>query len=112
MKKLILISLLLLSACGTTKYKSPDLPVIIDSTTTEYLVPEVNIDNSILEDCAPLLELTQNADFNAIILVTKDNAILYSNSKNKHKALVEILTKSLNLKGNKNEIPSNSSPTN
>lgn len=102
MKKAILILFFLsLTACGIFQ-KRQDLPIIITEEHTEYVVPEVNIDSYLLDACKDLGTLESTESFNDVLIITKENTIKFAECRDKHKALVEILRKSLNLK-----VPSN-----
>lgn len=102
MKKAILLFIFLsLVACGNFQ-KRENLPIIITEEHTEYIVPEVNIDSYLLEECKKQESLSKDSTFNDVLIVTKDNTIIYAECREKHKALVEVLRKSLNLK-----VPSN-----
>jgi hypothetical protein len=82
---LIIIFLLILNGCAlfpqTEKIETP-------------VVEKINIDQALLEECSDLLQLTNPKSFNDILIVTKDNTILYYSCKEKHKALANILKKS------------------
>lgn len=102
MKKAVLLFFFLsLTACGLFQ-KRQDLPIIITEEHTEYVVPQVNIDSYLLESCKEQSVLGIDSSFNDVLIVTKDNTIVFAECRDKHKALVEILRKSLNLK-----VPSN-----
>ncbi len=100
MKNLLIICLLFITTgCGIFETR-PELPTVITEEKTEYLVPEVTIDQYLVEDCQDLTELPYQANFSDILVVTKDNAIKYADCKDKHKSLVKLLNKSLNIKEN------------
>lgn len=85
MKKLLIIPFLLsLTACGIFAKHENILPI----------VQKVNIDAVLLEPCGDLLQLKPTATFNDVLLVTKDNTLLYAQCKEKHQALTTILRKS------------------
>jgi hypothetical protein len=94
---IIFILLLSLTACANFSSK-PDLPIILTESTTEYIVPEVNIDQYLLSDCDLLNPLGKINTFNDVLLVTKDNVELYTTCRDKHSALVKVLKSSLNIK--------------
>jgi hypothetical protein len=94
---IIFILLLSLTACGTF-FQKQDLPIILTEPTTEYLVPEVNIDGYLLSECEQLNPLSKTDNFTDILLITKDNAALYASCRDKHSALVKVLKSSLNIK--------------
>jgi hypothetical protein len=94
---LIFIILLSLTACANFSSKS-NLPVILTESTTEYVVPEVDIDPYLLSDCGALNTLGKVDNFNDVLLITKDNAELYTLCRDKHSALVKVLKSSLNIK--------------
>ncbi len=102
MKKLLLLLIFLsLTACGTFQNRK-DLPVIVTEQTTEYIVPEVNIDTYLLSECPTLVNLGKvDATYADVLLVTKDNTALYAECKAKHAALIKILNTSLNVKDTK-----------
>jgi hypothetical protein len=86
MKKLLIITLLLsLNGCALfSENKKIETPV----------VQKINIDQALLQECGDLLQLTSAKSFNDILIVTKENTILYYSCKEKHKALANILRKS------------------
>ena len=97
-KALLLLIFLSLTACGTFQNKK-DLPIIITEQSTEYVVPEVNIDTYLLAECQDLIKLVKiDPTYADVILLTKDNTILYAECSNKHSALIKVLKISLNLK--------------
>lgn len=85
MKNLLIIGLLLtLIGCANSRQPENILPI----------VKKVNIDSALLEPCEDLLQLQPNATFNDVLLVVKDNTLLSTKCRNKHKALTTILRKS------------------
>ena len=85
MKNLLLIIFLLsLTACAIFPEKEKISPV----------VQKVNIDTTLLEECGELLQLSATATFNDVLIVTKDNTLLYTKCKEKQKALSIIMKKS------------------
>ena len=94
---IIFILLLSLTACANF-FPKPDLPIILTESTTEYIVPEVNIDEYLLSECDNLNPLGKTDSFTDILLITKDNAALYASCRDKHSTLVKVLKSSLNIK--------------
>ena len=62
---IIFILLLSLTACANFSSK-PNLPIILTEPTTEYIVPEVNIDQYLLSDCDLLNPLGKANTFNDV----------------------------------------------
>jgi len=104
MKKLVLIALII-CLTGCQSWIIRDEKTIIPETTTEYLVPEVNIDPYLLEDCKDQKLLESGSTIQEMLrniqVVTSENTIIYVDCRYKHKSLVELLKRSLNLKDNK-----------
>ena len=99
MKNVLIIGLIMLLTGCDLFIKHENLPTVVTEQSTEYVVPEVNIDSYLLQDCSPLITLDKSSvTFNDVVLNTKDNSLLYAECRDKHSALVKILKQSLNLK--------------
>lgn len=99
MKKLVILLLFIsLSGCHLFVKSEKNLPTVITQTEVEYLVPEVNISQNLLQDCRDLEVLPEGSTFTEVLVNTSNNTVHYADCKAKHKSLVEIVKKSLNLK--------------
>ena len=99
MKKLVLILLfLVITGCATFSNNDKNLPAVVITTETEYILPEVNIPPNLLQPCEDLNLLEPTATFTDVIANTSTNTLKYNQCKAKHRSLVELLQKSLGLK--------------
>lgn len=100
--KYLIIFILFISLTGCDFWnvrKNSELPTIVTEQTTEYLVPEIYIDSSLLLECADLKEPPNtNTTFEDILVNVKENTIVYADCRAKHKSLKDIVVKSLNIK--------------
>lgn len=89
---LVLMSLLLLSGCGTIQKL-----VCEDKSPPEK---QVIIDPRYLEDCQSLQPLSSAAEvtFETVLVNTADNAILYAECKNKQKGSINLIKMLGNIK--------------
>ena len=102
MKNLLIIGLLFI-ATGCAVFQNPkeNLPTVVITSETEYLVPEVDISQELLAPCKPLETLPQESSFEGVLANTANNTLLYSECSAKQASLANIVKKSLNIKETK-----------
>lgn len=88
MKLLILIPILLITACKHNPAK-PDFP-IDPKPITPIAQRSLVIDNRLLEPCKPLKPLESN-EHSGLLLNIADNVIIYRDCSDKHSATSKIL---------------------
>lgn len=101
MKKVLLICLILIATgCASLSKNEKNLPAVVITTETEYILPEVNIPPNLLQPCEPLNTLDMSATFLDVISNTSENTLKYAECSQKHQSLVKLLEKSLGIKAN------------
>lgn len=92
---LILLVFLVATGCASFQKSEKILPEVVIQNQTEYLVPQLNISQDLLEPCKPLETLSMSATFEDVLVNTTINTVHYSNCSAKQQSLARILKNSL-----------------